>query len=110
MATSPDRAPEREQRRWTIFRIDRGTDEFWTGVDGPPTNPPDDCGLTGVDWLRAAEVEVIPANHPALLSKEEARVIALGHGDSPEAWDVFRAVLGRLREYAGDLSEEGGGG
>lgn len=58
-------------KRWMIFRIDRGEDgEDWTGVKGPATNPPEDCGLAGVDWCRAAAVEVLPVAEVANAERE----------------------------------------
>lgn len=71
---SPENSSGVEEGRWTIWRIERGEDlEPWSGVLGPATNPPDDAGLSGTDWCRAAEVEVIPA---AVLGDLETRIAA----------------------------------
>jgi hypothetical protein len=58
--------PQGEPRRWKLWRIDRGEGaEVWQGAEGPATNPPDDCGLTGIDWAEAATVEVVEVQPPA---------------------------------------------
>lgn len=93
----PDRAPEREQR-WIL----RG---HTTGPPGPMQG--------NVVYVEAGpaiaphtEVEVVPANHPALLTDDEARLLG-GYEDTMTVAELEakNAIRKRLREYAGEQME-----
>ena len=80
--------------------------EGWWTEDGPgPEN------FDGEDpWFDALEVEVIPADHPALLSKHEARtVLAAAFGEDHDEY-AFDAAIQRLSNYAGEQEEGSDGG
>jgi hypothetical protein len=80
-----------DERRWKLWRIDRGDGaEVWMGVEGPATNPPDDCGLAGTDWTAAATVEVAPVS--ALLAERKAAMRLLGECLAPVGYEALHVA------------------
>lgn len=86
-----------DPRRWTVSRID----DFGSFVRGPDTSPPRDRGLAGLEWLVAAQVEVVPASEKDRLERELAKLRAAGLlivADTDRAHARVRELEGRI-EY-----------
>jgi hypothetical protein len=94
-----DRSPEKEQH-WTI----------WVCPNCGKRQGGAYFCRCAVPSSRCQKVEVIAANHPGLLSKEEAQLIRKAatdfHGSLEEARE-FSALMDRLSRYAGESEEAG---
>jgi len=95
-----DRSPEKEQR-WMLWRHRDRTHE--TGIVTTVTAGP------APDWVDP--IEVIPADHPLLLSPDEAQLLG-GYEDvmTVAQLEAKNAIRKRLRDYAGEQEEGSDGG
>jgi hypothetical protein len=82
-------------RIWVVPGLGNGS-----GASGPDTSPPDDCGLTGQDWCRAAEIEVVPASALDQARKEERERLR-ERLESEEASAVALASIGNAKNHGG---------
>lgn len=86
------------EKRWTI--------EVCPGCGAQPNGPPTECRYCEVDGGRLTTVEVIPANSPNVLSREEARLLRRFHlndgplEDEEDYDDGLRVLLLRISDYA----------
>ncbi len=91
-----DRSPEKEQR-WTI-PICESCGKPWKAGSHFSCEP------------RSRSLQVVPADHPLLLAPEEATLLG-GYEDvmTVDQLEAKNAIRKRLRDYAGEKSEGGGG-